>query len=159
MITVLFVCLGNICRSPMAEGVFQAMVDEAGLSDEIRVDSAGTGAWHVGEKAHPGTRRVLAEHGVSYNGRARQVRAADLTDETAYIIAMDGENLSDLRRRYGVHPRLYRLLDFARSTAERDVPDPYYSGNFEYVYQLVEDGCAGLLETIRNEQGLWSGTG
>lgn len=154
MITVLFVCLGNICRSPMAEGVFQAMVDDAGLSDEIRVDSAGTGAWHVGEKAHPGTRRVLAKHGVTYDGRARQVRASDLADQTAYIVAMDEENLSDLRRRYGSHPHLYRLLDFARNTTERDVPDPYYSGNFEVVYRLVEDGCAGLLDTIRREQGI-----
>lgn len=70
---VLFVCLGNICRSPMAEAVFQRLVDEAGLGDRIGVDSAGTGGWHVGEKAHVGTRRVLAVHGIVYNGRSRQI--------------------------------------------------------------------------------------
>lgn len=152
MIQVLFVCLGNICRSPMADGVFQQMVNRAGLQDKIAVDSAGTGSWHVGEQAHQGTRRILKQHGVQYNGRARQVTAADMQSESSYIIAMDGNNLSDLQRRFGRHPRLYRLLDFASQTKEQDVPDPYYTGNFEYVYQLVEDGCRGLLEMIRKQE-------
>lgn len=152
-VQVLFVCLGNICRSPMAEAVFQKMVDDAGLSDEILVDSAGTVSSHVGEQAHHGTRRILAQHGISYNGRARQVQQSDMAPHT-YIIAMDESNLSDLRRRYGPHPRLYRLLDFATQAKERDVPDPYYTGNFDYVYQLVVDGCRGLLETIRHQEGL-----
>ena len=137
----------------MAEAVFQDMVNEAGLSEVISVDSAGTGSWHVGEQAHRGTRRVLQEHGISYNGHARQVQAADL-HKFDYIIGMDESNLSDLRGHFGDHPRLYRLLEFAGSTDERDVPDPYYSGNFEYVYPLVEDGCRGLLETIRKQEGI-----
>lgn len=152
-IKVLFVCLGNICRSPMAEAVFQKMVDEAGLSNQITVDSAGTGSWHVGEKAHRGTRRVLSQHGIEYNGRARQVRSQDLDPQT-YVIAMDQSNLTDLERAFGSHPRLYRLLDFASQNEVRDVPDPYYNGNFEYVYQLVSDGCAGLLATIREQEGI-----
>lgn len=152
-VKVLFVCLGNICRSPMAEAVFQKMVDEAGLSEKITIDSAGTGLWHVGEKAHPGTRRVLSQHGIVYNGRARQVHAGDMEPET-YVIAMDQSNLNDLQRNFGQHPRLYRLLDFASQTDVRDVPDPYYNDNFEYVYQLVTDGCAGLLATIRTQEGL-----
>lgn len=153
MIHVNFVCLGNICRSPMAEAVFQRMVDEAGLSDQIAVDSAGTGSWHVGEMAHRGTRRVLDQHGIEYTGRARQVTQEDVHPEH-YVVAMDESNVDELRRRFGDHPRLYRLLEFASESDVLNVPDPYYSGNFEYVYQLVEDGCRGLLETIREEHGI-----
>ena len=153
-VSVLFVCLGNICRSPMAEAIFQQMVDEAGLADRIEVDSAGTGSWHVGERAHPGTRRILQDHGIAYDGRARQVRPHDLSANGRYIVAMDASNLRDLQRRFGDHPRLYRLLDFATQTREQDVPDPYYENNFETVYQLVRDGCRGLLATIRREAGL-----
>jgi protein-tyrosine phosphatase len=136
----------------MADGVFQQMVLEAGLEDKISVDSAGTGSWHVGEQAHRGTRQVLRQHNIPYNGRARQVTTADMQDKNNYIIAMDGSNLNDLQRKFGPHPRLYRLLDFARQTAEKDVPDPYYTGNFEYVYQLVRDGCEGLLKMIRKQE-------
>lgn len=153
-INVLFVCLGNICRSPMAEAIFRQLVDEAGLTDKFRIDSAGTGSWHVGEKAHPGTRRVLAEHGIVYNGRARQVTAQDLADAKTYIITMDQSNSNDLRRQFGQHPNQYRLLDFSSQKRETDVPDPYYTNNFEYVYQLVKDGCQGLLKTIREREGL-----
>jgi protein-tyrosine phosphatase len=152
-INVVFVCLGNICRSPMAEAVFQQMVNEAGLADKIEIDSAGTGSWHVGETAHRGTRNILTKYGIPYNGRSRQVNAADM-DPDNYIIAMDDSNLHDLKRRFGSHPRLYRLLDFAPNTNERNVPDPYYTNNFEYVYQLVTDGCRGLLQTIRDENEL-----
>jgi len=136
----------------MAEAVFQNLVDEAGLTDQFVVDSAGTGSWHVGEKAHPGTRKVLAAHGIEYDGRARRVRAQDLTDERSYVIATDSNNVRDLRASFGDHPRLYRLLDFATQSRVKDVPDPYYSGNFEGVYQLVDDGCRGLLQTIRRQE-------
>jgi len=137
----------------MAEGVFQKMVDDAGLTEQISVDSAGTGSWHVGEAAHRGTQKVLREHGIVYNGRARQIRPTDVADNT-YLIALDASNLEDLQRYAGQHTKLFRLLDFATETGERDVPDPYYTGNFAYVYQLVEDGCRGLLAAIRQREGI-----
>jgi protein-tyrosine phosphatase len=154
MVKVIFVCLGNICRSPMAEGVFQKMVDDAGLTDQIQVDSAGTSSWHIGEMAHSGTRNALAIHGISYQGRARRVRPEDYMDETNYVIAMDGSNLADLRVKNRSHPRLFRLLEFASHTDLLDVPDPYYTGKFEQVYRLVEDGCAGLLVAIRKNENI-----
>jgi len=153
-INVLFVCLGNICRSPMAEAIFQQLVDDAGLNEQIRVDSAGTGNWHVGEPAHRGTRRVLTQHGINYVGRARHVNAAEVGAASTYVVAMDDSNLRDLRRRFGDLPNLVRLLDFAQKTAERNVPDPYYEGNFDYVYRLVDDGCRGLLAAIVAQEQL-----
>ncbi len=153
-VRVLFVCLGNICRSPMAEAVFQRLVDEAGLSGAFEVDSAGTSAYHVGEAVHPGTRRVLSHHGITYTGRARQVSGSDSANGTTYFIAMDAENLEELRVRFGDKPHLHRLLEFATHTSVHDVPDPYYGDNFDYVYRLVEDGCRGLLNTIRTAENL-----
>ncbi len=154
MVRVLFVCLGNICRSPMAEAVFQRLVEEAGLADKVQVDSAGTSAYHVGEPAHPGTQRVLAHHGIQYGGRARQLAGSDVAGDRVYLIAMDSDNATELRRRFGDAAPVHRLLDFADHTAARDVPDPYYSDNFDYVYRLVEDGCLGLLDAVRADTGL-----
>lgn len=138
----------------MAEAVFKQMVDQEGLSGVITVDSAGTGSWHIGEKAHRGTLRVLSKHGIAYNGRARQIAERDVRGDT-YIIAMSQANVDEFRQRFGVdYPRLYRLLDFARQTGVRDVPDPYYTGNFDMVYELVEKGCRGLLDFLREQEEL-----
>ena len=136
----------------MAEGIFQKMVDDAGLGDQIKVDSAGTGSWHIGEMAHSGTRKTLANHGIAYDGRARRVRPDDYRDENNYVIAMDSSNLADLRAQNNNHPRMYRILDFASQTDLADVPDPYYKGKFEQVYCLIEDGCTGLLKVIRENE-------
>ena len=154
MVNVLFVCLGNICRSPMAEAVFQQMVNEAGLAQQIKVDSVGTGDWHLGDPAHPGTRQILQKHGIPYNGRSRQISAADVANPGSYIIGMDMSNINNVQMLFGAHPNMHRLLDFAEETAVRDVPDPYYHDNFDYVYQLVTDGCRGLLKTIRQREGI-----
>lgn len=153
-VRVIFVCLGNICRSPMAEAIFQKYVDEAGLSDAICVDSVGTSSYHVGEPAHPGTRRVLAHHGISYDGRARQIRSEDAGNGITYLIAMDSDNVQELRQRFGDTPSIHRLLDYATHSSVHDVPDPYYTDNFDYVYRLVEDGCRGLLSAIRTNEGI-----
>ena len=152
-IQVVFVCLGNICRSPLAEAVFQRLVDDAGLSHKFSIDSAGTSNWHVGEAAHRGTRRVLTDHDIKYSGRSRQLRANDLSS-TTYIVAMDQNNIHDIKNKFGDYQRLYRLLDFSNNDEVRDVPDPYYSGNFEYVYQLVLAGAEGLLAVIREQEGI-----
>lgn len=138
----------------MAETVFQNMVDDAGLSAQIMVASAGTSSYHVGERTASGTRRVLANHGLANNGRSRQVKAADMADEKSYIIALDSANMRDLRHRFGDHPRLERLMSYAEHSQVLDVPDPYYEGNFEAVYQMVEDGCRGLLAVICETEGL-----
>ena len=156
MIKVMFVCLGNICRSPMAEAIFKHQVKEAGLSDVIWVDSSGTSNYHQGEQPHPGTRRVLLDHGIRYTHRSQQVHRHDLV-EADYLVAMDRSNLRSLKRldRGGVtdgKPSL--LLDYAPDSGLVDVPDPYYEGNFERVYRLVEAGCAGLLAHIRKEHKL-----
>jgi len=153
-IRVLFVCLGNICRSPMAEAVFQKMVDDAGLSAMIEVDSVGTGDYHTGERAHPGTLRVLKQQSIAYNGRARQINKADVRDPSTYVIVMDHANLAHVRRHFGNLPHHHPLLDFATGTALRDVPDPYFTGNFDEVFQLVSNGSRGLLATIRKQEGL-----
>jgi protein-tyrosine phosphatase len=154
-IRVLFVCLGNICRSPMAEAVFQHMVDKAGLGDAITVDSAGTGNWHVGERAHGGTRHILRKHGIRYDGRARQITRADFANFD-YILAMDASNLSDLQRMIpgDSEAEVRRFLEFAEGESERDVPDPYYNNRFEAVYRLVSAGAEGLLAHIRAEHDL-----
>jgi len=151
-VKVLFVCLGNIYRSPMAEAIFADMVDKEGLDNKFEIDSAGTSSWHIGESAHRGTLQVLYEHGIKYYGLARQVRKKEMADHSTFVIAMDSDNILDLERRFGPRPKMSRILDYAENTDLRDVPDPYYEGNFEDVYQMIADGCRGLLETIKKEK-------
>lgn len=161
MVSVLFVCLGNICRSPMADAVMRNLIDDAGLSDQIRVDSAGTGDWHVGEPPHAGTRTELSRRGVDEGDmRARQVTGDDL-HEFDYVIAMDAQNLDDLlqlaaRLDTRPHARLSLLLEHAGAVDDLDVPDPYFVGGFDAVFDLVHAGCEGLLRHICAHEGLGS---
>ncbi|WP_369901201.1 low molecular weight protein-tyrosine-phosphatase [Bacillus manliponensis] len=154
MVQVLFVCLGNICRSPMAEAIFRELVKKEGLEDQIQVDSAGTGDWHIGHPPHTGTQKILMENEVSFEGiTARQVEKEDLT-KFDYIIAMDNKNFSDLQILGNISGYIGKLSDFVPEGGWTDVPDPYFTGNFQEVYDLVTEGCAKLLTFIRTQKGI-----
>lgn len=152
-IRVLFVCLGNICRSPMAEAVMRDMVGKEGLDHLIEVDSAGTGDWHIGNPPHRGTRDQLDRYGISYEGiRARQIGSKDFQDFD-YIIAMDDDNVRELKRIAGSGGgSVAKLLDLVPDARLRNVPDPYFTGNFDETYELVVAGCRALLEKIKSER-------
>jgi protein-tyrosine phosphatase len=153
-LTVLFVCLGNICRSPMAEAVFRDLVARAQLGDRFEITSAGTGNWHAGELPHRGTRETLRRHDIEPDGLvAKQVSQAML-DRADYVVAMDSENLDDLRAWHIDRQKVSRLLDYAPDLEIRDIPDPYYDGRFELVYQLASTGSRGLLQQIRKQHDL-----
>jgi len=153
MVRVLFVCLGNICRSTMAEGVFAHKVGLAGLSGEIDSDSAGTGNWHVGEPPHHGTQRILAQNKISYQHRARVIVASDL-EKFDYVLTMDDENLANVRKIGKGTARVAPFLSYAPYLNIVEVPDPYYTGNYEETYQLVDAATDGLLAAIRKEHGI-----
>jgi len=150
-IHVMFVCLGNICRSPMAEAVFLAQVRDAGLEGQITADSCGTAGWHAGEAPHPGTQRVLQAHGIPFEHRARQLRTDDLAAD--YLIAMDRDNLEGIRKLGKTDAETSLLLDFAPELGLRDMPDPYYTDRFEETYRQVDTACAKLLAHIRQREG------
>nr|WP_281502138.1 low molecular weight protein-tyrosine-phosphatase [Alcanivorax sp. S6407] len=149
----MFVCLGNICRSPTAEVVFRDRVRAAGLEEHILIDSAGTGDWHIGRAPDPRTQDAAATRGYDMSSlRARQVSAADF-EQFDVVLAMDDANLVDLQ---AMQPSdsavtLKRFLDYAPHTSIREVPDPYYGGEdgFAQVLNLVEEGAEGLLEALR----------
>ncbi|MCM3787410.1 low molecular weight phosphotyrosine protein phosphatase [Domibacillus indicus] len=154
MIRVLFVCLGNICRSPMAEAMFRNLVQKEGLNGRIEVDSAATSSWHIGSPPHKGTLAKLKEYNISSEGLSgRQLDAADF-EKFDYIIGMDESNITNIRDMLGQpdHPKIIRFLDLTEH--QKDVPDPYYTGDFQETYDLVLDGCAALLEKIRADHAL-----
>lgn len=154
---VLFVCLGNICRSPTAEGLLRARLEEDGLEGRVEVDSAGTGAWHVGEGPDRRMARAAARRGYRLDGAARRVRPEDF-DRFDLVVAMDRQNLADLeamapdRRERRAELKLFS--EFLPPGAPADVPDPYYGGaeGFDRVLDLVEEGCAAIVDHLLGER-------
>ena len=148
---ILMVCLGNICRSPMAEYVLRHLVREVGLEDEIQVDSAATSRYQIGDTPHRGTRRVLAEHGIPCgNHRARQLTRADY-ERYDLIIGMDDQNLRDILRIVG-RDRRHKVRTLLDGTAHpRAIADPWYTGDFETTYADVREGCEALLAGLARE--------
>ena len=153
MVKVLFVCMGNICRSPTAHGVFQQLVNDEGLANEIFVDSAGTHAYHVGEQPDRRARQTATRRGVDLSTqRARRVTSEDF-DTFDYVLAMDSDNYRHLEAicPEGQNHKLKLFLEFAPHLNVLEVPDPYYGGinGFEHVFDLVDAASKGLLKDIR----------
>ena len=150
---ILFVCMGNICRSPMAEGIFQREVAKAGLQDRIRIDSAGTHSYHIGEPPDPRAQSAISRRGVDISGlRGRQVADADY-EKFDYILAMDEGNLSILKRNAPAHAhdKIRLLLSYSSKYPHQEVPDPYYGGarGFDENLDMIEDAVEGLISNIR----------
>ena len=155
---LLFVCLGNICRSPAAEGVFLHLLEARGLSNQFLVDSAGTGGWHVGNPADRRMRAAAEHRGIHLPSRARQIELADFGNFDR-ILTMDDDNLQAVRSLAGelgarsdlalVEP----MTSHCRRFSDKEVPDPYYGveQGFEHVLDLLEDACSGLLETLTRD--------
>lgn len=154
MVKILFVCMGNICRSPMAEGVFRRLLEGADLTEQVYVDSAGTHSYHIGASPDSRSQATALSRGVDLRGiRARQVTVEDFV-EFDYVLAMDRDNFEHLLalcRDTGLQRRVQLFMDFAPDLPEREVPDPYYGGptGFERVMDLIEDAAQGLLVHLR----------
>ncbi len=149
---ILFVCLGNICRSPMAEGIFRNLVEQEGCSDRYVIDSAGTGGWHVGHPPDERARGVLLGKGIDISGQqARKFYSNDFSDFDL-IVAMDRSNYENILRVPGKEggADVRMLLSYLPNCNEEDVPDPYYGGvdGFEHVYNLVKDACEQLFQDL-----------
>ena len=154
MINVLFVCLGNICRSPMAEALFRNLVKKENLTNKIAVDSAATSSWQIGFPPHEGTLDILKKYNISSNGLVgRRLRKEDFC-KFDYIIGMDENNIKNIYRITSKpnHPKIIRLLDLTKY--RKDLPDPFYTGDFDEAYRLVSAGCRVLLNKIRSEKNL-----
>jgi protein-tyrosine phosphatase len=156
--SILFVCLGNICRSPAAEGIMKQLAEQRGWGHRLDIDSAGIGSWHVGQLPDSRMRRHGARHGYDFSSRARQFSPKDF-DRFDLVVGMDAENVADLRRqarRASDEQKIRCMADYLRRhPGQASVPDPYYGGDrdFEWAIELIEDGCEGLLcdleETLR----------
>lgn len=151
MIKVMFVCLGNICRSPMAEFVFKDMVAKKGLANEFYIQSSATCSDEIGNDIHYGTRNKLIKENIPFTKRAATKLKAEDYDKYDYIIGMEEVNIRNIKRIVGddKDSKIYRLLDF--SSNPRDIADPWYTGNFDVTYKDIIGGCEGLLEFLEDK--------
>lgn len=152
---ILFVCLGNICRSPGAEAVFNTLIEKKGLENELQCDSAGTAAYHVGEPADSRMRQIGATRGYNLTSKARRVDPTRDFDQFNYLIGMDRQNVRDLRniaRNKNERKQIFLMTDFCSHQNYDSVPDPYFGGDagFELVLDILEDACEGLLRKMQN---------
>ena len=151
--SILFVCMGNICRSPMAEAMFRHQATRRGVLEDFYIDSAGTGGWHAGADPDERMQATARRNGVMLHGSARQVVAADFS-KFDVIICMDGDNHSNLMSMGAPPERVKMMLEFHPDSRQSDVPDPYYGGSdgFQEVFDLLERSCSSLLDTMLPEE-------
>ena len=153
-IPVLFVCLGNICRSPAAEAIFQNLIYEKGIANQFLVDSAGTGSWHIGKKADSRMRFAAKQRNINITSNARQIREDDFL-KFKYILVMDNSNFNNVldfknRVKGSDFAKILKIQDFSSIFAEKEVPDPYFGGDagFDHVLDILEDSVSCFLENI-----------
>lgn len=157
-VSILFVCMGNICRSPLAEGIFRHVAAESGLAEIVSIDSAGIGGWHEGDQPDPRSIATARSHGIDITGQsARRIRSSDFA-AFDLIVAMDRSNVAELRRKAPDARNIHLFGDIALGTGE-DIPDPYYGGpeGFEAVYARLHTGCMKLAGMLGAESASWSG--
>ncbi len=161
MINVLFVCLGNICRSPMAEGVFEHLVKQKGLEPSIRIDSAGTSGYHRGSLPDPRMRETALQHGIKLQSRSRKFTRDDFS-KFDYVIAMDDQNLDDIlslrKKAKSTEVSIHKMREFDNDASAEDVHDPYYDTlhGFERCYQIIRESCENFLNHLIDKHNLGS---
>lgn len=152
-IKVLFVCLGNICRSPLAEGIFKKLVEERGMQNKFQFDSAGTAAYHTGSPPDPRSCEIAEQHNIVLDHTARKISDRDF-QTFDYILAMDASNYQHIKaqmeRHAKVKSQLFKMREFDNNHSGRDVPDPYYGGlkGFEQVYDMLEEACGNFIDYL-----------
>lgn len=152
MINICFVCLGNICRSPMAEALMRNEVKNRGWQDQVSVDSHATSNWNEGQAPHHGTQNILDKVGVSTEGQFASVLTKENSQQYDYLIGMNDSNINDMRDIVGPETELHQLLDFTDQAGE--IPDPYFTGNFDETYTLVSKGISGFCDYLEKEHDL-----
>lgn len=145
---ITFVCLGNICRSPMAEFICKKMVNDAGLTKDFSITSAGTSGYHDGEFMHSGTSKILSQHQISHNDFESKKINKNLFNESDLVLVMDDSNFEDVKNKFGNSEKIKKITDYCTDKSITYVPDPWYTNNFQQVYDILTDAITNLLKEI-----------